>query len=323
MSPLVDVLLILGCLVLSAHFSAGETAFYSASRVRLSIEMRRSGFKALLARWLMADATALIILVLIGNNLVAEALTFISQDLLERLALPDWSHELILVAVISPLLFFFGDLLPKEIARRRPHSVLARTLPLLVFARFLLYPLERVLRLVSWLLSRLLGAERGSWREARGRETIQKLFHEGRLLGTLPPQAEQLAQNVLKLRSIPIQRVMVPWERVVTLDERAAQDALYARVASTPHTRLPVVGEQGVSGYVHQIDVLGAGPLEPVLEPLRPLEALDPNLPVDRALTRLRQSGQRLAVVGSLHAPLGLVTIKDLVEEISGELAGW
>jgi CBS domain containing-hemolysin-like protein len=323
MSPLVDLLLILGCLVLSAHFSAGETAFYSASRVRLSIELGRSGFKALLARWLMADATALIILVLIGNNLVAEALTFVSQDLLEQLALPEWSHELILVVLISPLLFFFGDLLPKEIARRRPHSVLARTLPLLVFARFLLYPLERVLRLVSWLLSKVLGADRGSWRETRGRETIQKLFHEGRLLGTLPPQAEQLAQNVLKLRSIPIQRVMVPWERVVTLDERDAQDSLYARVAATPHTRLPVVGERGVSGYVHQIDVLGAGPLESVLEPLRPLEALDPELPVDRALTRLRQSGQRLAVVGRLEAPLGLVTIKDLVEEISGELAGW
>lgn len=323
MSLWVDAALIVGCLLLSAHFSAGETAFYSASRVRLSIEMRRKGLRALLARWLMADATALIILVLIGNNLVAEALTFISQDLLERLALPDWSHELILVALISPLLFFFGDLLPKEIARRRPHSVLAATLPLLIFARLLLWPLERVLRLVSWLLGRLLGAETAGWRDARGRETVQKLFHEGRLLGTLPPQAEQLAQNVLKLRSIPIRRVMVPWERVVRLDASASQAQLYAQVAGTPHTRLPVVGAQGVLGYVHQIDVLGAGPEEPVLDPLLEIESLDPGLSVDRALTRLRQSGQRLALVGPREAPLGLVTIKDLVEEISGELAGW
>lgn len=323
MNPLVDLGLILGCLLLSALFSAGETAFYSASRVRLSIEMRRKGLRALLARWLMADATALIILVLVGNNLVAEALTFISQDMLEQMALPDWSHELILVALISPLLFFFGDLLPKEIARRRPHSVLARTLPLLVFARFLLWPLERVLRLVSWLLGLLLGAQRAGWRDARGRESVQKLFHEGRLLGTLPPQAEQLAQNVLKLRSIPIRRVMVPWERVIHLDARRSQAELYAGVASRPHTRLPVVGASGVLGYVHQIDVLGAGPEEPVLDPLREIMSLDPATPVDRALARLRQGGQRIAVVGPLEAPLGLVTIKDLVEEISGELAGW
>lgn len=318
-----DIGLIVLCLAASALFSAGETAFYSASRVRLSIEMRQKGLKAWLARWLMADATALIILVLIGNNLLAEALTFISQDLLERLALPDWSHELLLVAVISPLLFFFGDLLPKEIARRRPHSILARALPLLIFARFLLYPLERLLRLFSYCLARLLGADAAALRDHRGRETVQKLFVEGRLLGTLPPQAEQLAQNVLKLRSIPIARVMVPWERVFVLDAAAANAELYRRVASTSHTRVPVVGAEGVLGYVHQIDVLGAGPEESVLEPLREILELDRALPVDRALSRLRSSGQRLAVVGTAQRPEGLVTIKDLVEEISGELAGW
>jgi CBS domain containing-hemolysin-like protein len=46
-------------------------------------------------------------------------------------------------------------------------------------------------------------------------------------------------------------------------------------------------------------------------------------MPLDRALARLRQTGQRAALVGSAEAPLGLVTLKDLVEEISGELHRW
>jgi CBS domain containing-hemolysin-like protein len=74
---------------------------------------------------------------------------------------------------------------------------------------------------------------------------------------------------------------------------------------------------------VHQLDVLGGGPGEPVLEHLREVGALAPGIAVDRALARLRASGQRLAIVGDPGRPLGIVTLKDLLEEISGDLAGW
>jgi CBS domain containing-hemolysin-like protein len=60
-----------------------------------------------------------------------------------------------------------------------------------------------------------------------------------------------------------------------------------------------------------------------VLAHLRPIVSLPAQLPVDRALARLRASGSRLAIVGPLDAPAGLLTLKDLVEEISGDLAGW
>jgi CBS domain containing-hemolysin-like protein len=50
---------------------------------------------------------------------------------------------------------------------------------------------------------------------------------------------------------------------------------------------------------------------------------LVPGTPVDRALARLRSGGQRLAVVGTSERPEGLVTLKDVLEEISGDLAGW
>jgi CBS domain containing-hemolysin-like protein len=74
---------------------------------------------------------------------------------------------------------------------------------------------------------------------------------------------------------------------------------------------------------VHQLDVLRGGESVPVLSHMRPLPVLLPDLSVDRALTRLRATGQRAALVGSADVPLGLVTLKDLVETISGDLAGW
>jgi CBS domain containing-hemolysin-like protein len=116
---------------------------------------------------------------------------------------------------------------------------------------------------------------------------------------------------------------MIPWSDVATLQAGQADERLRACVAESQHTRLPVLGEQGVLGYVHQLDVLRAGPEAPVLDFLRPTLAVPPEAAVDRALARLRAGGQRMAIVGTLAQPLGLVTLKDLLEEISGDLAGW
>jgi CBS domain containing-hemolysin-like protein len=107
--------------------------------------------------------------------------------------------------------------------------------------------------------ARLLGARARDLDPPRPRGAAQTAL-EGRLSGALPPQAEALAQNVLKLRSTPVARAMVPWERVQRLRSTGSNSELYAAVAASPFTRLPVVGPDGeVEGYVHQLDVLGRG----------------------------------------------------------------
>jgi CBS domain containing-hemolysin-like protein len=319
-----EALVILACLLGVAAFAGSETASYAISRVRVDLEARQRAWRSRLARGLLRDATTLLIVLLLGNMLLVELATWTAEDAALHLGLPDWAVELTLALFLTPLFFFFGDLLPKELARRRPHQYLVNCAPLLALVRLLLWPLERLLRLLTWCVTRVLAVPVREISTHRDREALLKLLSEGRLSGALPPQAETLAQNVLKLRSTPVARAMVPWDRVQRLDSASSNAELYGAVASSPFTRLPVVGPGGqVEGYVHQLDVLGEGPLEPVLRARLALIELDPVLPVDRALSRLRTRGQRIAVVGSLSAPLGLVTLKDLVEEISGDLAAW
>ncbi len=74
---------------------------------------------------------------------------------------------------------------------------------------------------------------------------------------------------------------------------------------------------------LHQLEVLGdADPAAPLVR-LRDVLFLPPGTPVDRALARLRVRGVRMAVVGTPAEPLGLVALKDLLEEISGDLGSW
>jgi putative hemolysin len=319
-----EALVILGCLAGGAVCCGSETASYAISRVRVDLEARQRSLRSRLARGLLSDATTLLIVLLLCNTLLVELATWTAEDAAGHLGLPDWAVELSLALILTPLFFFFGDLLPKELARRRPHQYLLNCAPLLALARLLLWPLERLLRLLTWCVTRAFSVPEREISTHRDREALLKLLSEGRLSGALPPQAETLAQNVLKLRSTPVARAMVPWERVQRLSSTGSNRELYAAVAASPFTRLPLVGPDGtVEGYVHQLDVLGEGPEEPVLEARLDIVELDPELPVDRALSRLRTRGQRLAVVGTCAAPLGLVTLKDLVEEISGELAAW
>jgi CBS domain containing-hemolysin-like protein len=234
------------------------------------------------------------------------------------------AKQILLALVLTPVVFFFGEALPKDLFRRRPHALLSITAPFIIVARVVFWPLARVLSFLTALITRALGYEPRLLSVVRGREMVLRFLRESTETGAIVPQAEALARNVLKLRSIPVERAMVPWKNVLVLGTEAGEAELRRLVAASPYTRLPALDPRGVVvGYLHQLDVLRSGQASSVLEHLRPVITLAPDTPVDRALARLRLAGQRLAVVGSPERPVGLLTLKDLVEEISGDLSGW
>ena len=324
MSLWIQLLLLFALLCASGVYSSAETALYRVSRVRIDMEARAGSRTSRMVRALLSNETRLVIVLVLGNNLCLELMTHRVEDLLLATGVPAFGIELWLTLIVTPFVFFFGELLPKELARRRPHLWLSVEAPLIVLSRWLYWPLERVMYLLTALVSRTLALEPRLFLSGLGRDAVLEFLREGGRHGAIPPSAEQMARNVLELRSIPVERCMVAWKDVTRLDARDPDPDLYAAVSRSLHTRLIVVDQDGsVLGYVHQLDVLGAGPDEPVLSHLREIQRLAPGTPVDRALARLRVSGQRLAIVGEPGAPMGLITLKDLVEEISGDLAGW
>lgn len=323
MTYAVPLLLILLGLFLSAVFSGSETGLYSLSRSRLDVEVRRGARGAGLVRRLTERRATVLITILIGNNVALEFMTLTAEHAFEQADLAAWKRDAFLALVLTPVVFLFGELLPKDLYHRRPHALMRVSAPILVLFRYLFWPLERILKLLTWLLESMLGFESEQIVRRSGRIELLGALAEGRAAGALEPHAEELARNALKLRTLPVSRAMIPWDRVNTVDVAATDREQRDVVEATKHTRLPVIGAEGVEGYVHQLGVLQAGEEAPVLSHLRPLTFLAPELSVDRALAHLRTGGRRQAVVGTQEAPLGLVTLKDLVEEISGDLGGW
>jgi CBS domain containing-hemolysin-like protein len=320
----VDIAVLVVGVLSTAAYSGSEIAFYSVSRARIDVEARQGVRSSRIIRSLLSDDIAFLIVVLIGNTLMVELMTWSAEELMRGWRLPNWAMRTVLSVVLTPFLFIFCEVLPKDFFRRRPHALLSRTAPFVLVSRWIFWPLERLLYLLTRLLDWIFRVEPRLHSVVRGREAVLRLLSEGAREGAILPHAEQMARNVLKLRSIEVERCMIPWNAVQVLRAEAPQDDLYDAVARSPHTRIPVVEAGGACrGYVHQLDVLGEGDGTPVLDQLMPVTVLPSGTSVDRALARLRSAGQRLAIVGEAASPKGLVTLKDLLEEISGDLAGW
>ncbi len=316
-------LVILGAFVASAIFSGAETGLYRLSHPRLEVEARAGRRSAKLLRYLVSRESALLVTILIGNNLALQILTWTAETFGGEEG-GSLTHELLVVLLLTPLVFLFGEALPKDIFRRRPHAAMAWTADFLFVARVILWPAERVLSLFSKCLALIFGIEGEKQLSSGSRESVERLLHEGTLLGALEPGAEELARNALALRGVPLERVMTPWVKVVKISAADEDAAVWTAVADAQYSRLPVISQEGVvTGYLHQLDVLGAGEASDHFEQLRDVLTLEPSTPVDRAIARLRLRGVRMAVVGSLEAPVGLVALKDLLEEISGDLGSW
>lgn len=324
MSSWLVLLVVLLCVLGVAVFSAAETAWYRASRVRLEMEERRGSRAARAMLRLARSDSAGVVLFVLGLNVCVETATFVVEHHFEQLELPGYMVEVAMAAGLTPLFFFLGDLVPKEIARLRPHATLRLVGVPVGLLRVPLYPFELLLRGVVAVVGKLFGTEARSEARVKGRESVLSFIAEGRKSGAVPAQAEELARNVLALRSIPLSRCLVPWKDVERLDARGDDAALYEQVSRAKYTRMPWVEPDGrVSGYVHQLDVLGEGDPATLRAQVRPMVVLAPGTPVDKALARLRSAGVRIALVGEPSAPIGVVTLKDLLEEISGPLKHW
>jgi len=316
-------------LVFSAIFSGSETGIYSCSRIRLNAEASGGKRSVKLLKRLLQDDSGMLITLLIGNNLMLELLTHWFELNLVPAGLPAWSDELFVTLLLTPLVFLFGELIPKDLFRRRSHSLLALMSPLLFGAYALFMPLAKPLGWLSRGLAKLLGQKEGGVALRMRREEALGILREGTRSGALAPSAEGLARNVLVLRETPVERIMLPWSKVVRIDLDQPEFELRASVGASSFTRTPVYSTQGaegesarrskprVVGYVHQLEVLSKD--LPVRDYLRDLPCFEPSLSVDRALGKLRLTGQRLALVGTPQDPKGLVTLMDFVSMISRE----
>ncbi len=189
------VLLIVGIL-LSAFFSGSETGFYRASRVRLVMDtMDGDRLSRQLLRltnqpqWFVATS-------LFGNN-VANYIASLAIVMLAGMFLSKHAElgELLAAFAMAPLLFVYGELLPKSLYFDAPNKLLRLGAPLFLFFVILFAPLSALLWGMGRILERWLGKSPVRVHANLARKEIQEVIAEGHETGLLHETQRYLAQN--------------------------------------------------------------------------------------------------------------------------------
>ncbi len=305
----------------SFFFSGVETGYYSISPVRLALRASNEGdARARRLRRLAERPQPTLATLLIGNN-VANYLAMLGLTaLLENAGYSEAAMIVLNVLVITPLVLVFCESLPKELFRRSADRVmypLAGQIDL--FRRVL-----TVLGIIPALLifTRLVGRMVGAAPEPAltHREEITQLLREGAHAGALSEAQRDLMDRAMALQNARVAQEMTPWRAVHVVPADWDRPRLLRMLVRSTAEYFPVVDGRGrVIGVLRQIDAY----LTPRATPLtlkQDVLRIDPAEPVGEALRRLRAAEASVAIVEREGRPVGLVTTKDLVEPLVGEL---
>ena len=311
----------------SAMCSGLEVGLYSTNRVLVRVQSAREKSKRykLLQRQLDEPVPSLTSL-LVWNNIFNYLGTLAITTLFASLGMNDTELILVQVAVLTPLLLIFAESTPKEVFRANADVLMPRfSVVLFVFRKLLtLIPIVPLLGWVADTASRIVGVGKlGSLGDAR--ERVAELIKYGS--GAMSEAQVTLIDRALQLEHARVRNEMIPLRRASLLRSGWTIARARSYVRQHPHSRFPVLGASGqITGIVHAIDLYvheHAKPEETIDTIMRDAVMLTPEDSVDQALRALSRSGEHMGIVRHRSRDLGIVTRKDLVEPLVGELEEW
>jgi len=320
------VLLIVG-VVGSAVYSGLETGAYCINRVRLQILDHRKHRAARQLHRLIHQPTVLLGTLLLGNNITNYLGTASLTVILEDRGYSQWQVVVVNVLLITPLLLIFGETLPKDLFSAHSDRLMYRFAWFLELSRrvFVYTGLLPLISALSVVLTRWIKVDQPA-AAFHPRRQVQWLVKEGVGHGLLSDEQSVMVQRVLKLSSQTVSGEMVPWSKVTCMKDDAQARDIWELANRTSYSRLPVLDGQGrVQGVLRVRDALlyQQEDCPEVRTLMTPVMTLDLTMPLRVALAQMQTKRAALAVVTQQDKPVGMVTIKDLVEPITGELMSW
>ena len=315
----------------SAIFSGSETALFSLSRIDLQ-KLRQTRDKHSESIHAMLDEPRrLIISILCGNELVNIA-SAVNMTGILLLLFAEQDVGWINIVIMVPLLLLIGEVTPKTIAVGIPIKfstrVSARILP-----RWILFitPLREAVRLLADRITTYIVGESIDRENILRPDEFRTLLEEGEETGIIDATERVLIDNLLEAAETDISRIMTPGPRIRFLDASLPVPELINEFRKYHHPRIPVYHGHwdNVIGLIRSEDILklvrGGGDLSMVtLEMiLKPVHFVPPTKKVDEMFDYFQAHNTRVAIIlGEYGEVLGIVTMKDVLTFIFGEISG-
>ncbi|HET9028068.1 MAG TPA: hemolysin family protein [Trueperaceae bacterium] len=331
----VTALQIVGLVLLlaaSAFLSTAHTALTMAGDWKLR-RLREegdvpTGATALLER----NPARFITTLLIGNTAVNAAIAALVLDFFllnaSAMGIGQVGAVALAITVASIVILLFCELAPKSIAAHDPVRVTKFVLRPVYALSIVLYPLGLAF---NWLTGQFLRVFRiEPTRAALMSEVeLRHMLQSAEESGVIEAQEQAMIKGVIDLEETVVREVMTPRVDVVGISGDAGLKELQALVTEHGYSRLPVYGEgvDDIKGMIYARDLLPyLGQLEAlattkVSDLMTAVQYVPETLSVLSLLREMRQRKNHMAVVvDEFGGTSGVVTLEDIIEEITGEI---
>jgi Mg2+/Co2+ transporter CorB len=314
-------------LAASGFFAMSETCLMAVNRYRLKHLIREGSRGARLAGELLNRIDELLAFILAGNTVINAATTVLVAEIARRLLGHGEYVLAIATAAASFFILVFAEIIPKVIGAAYAERIA-------LGASYVLTPLIRVTRPLMWiinvfvkLLLKVLRVRRPAEGEAQplSMAELRTLVLEGGKF--IPKKHQSIFLNLFELEDMTVDDTMTPRGQIESLDLADELDQVRNKLATAHHTRLVVCegGLDNVVGILHVRKVLNATrreliDVEGIRAILREPYFVPKGTPLLDQLTNFQENQRHVGLVVDEYGEiLGLVTLKDILEEIVGE----
>lgn len=308
------------CVALSAFFSASETAYSAANKVRLKTMSLDGDGRATAALRLAEDYDRLLTVILVGNNVVNIAGTSIATVIFTGLIGPVGAT--LSTVVMTLLILLFGEVSPKTLAKESPEKIAMAVARPLRVVMIVLRPVDAVFVVWRRMLSRLFKPEKDpNHIEAELMTMVDEAQHEG----DMDAHEGELIRSAIEFNDQDASSILTPRVDVTALEDTATMEEAADLFRESGYSRLPVYHEDmdHVVGILHEKDFYirqheGCRDITRIMK--RPVWA-PATLKISKLLKLFQSSKTHLVILlDEFGGTEGLVTMEDVLEELVGEI---
>lgn len=323
-ASIVPLLLCFIFLVFSAYFSSSETAYTAVNKIRLRILADKGNKRAKRAVWVCDRFDKTLTTILVGNNIVNNALASLSSLLfLEQFKIGGESSVLYGTIITTLIVYLFGEVLPKSLAKNHPEKLaLAFSGSMSLFVK-LLTPISALFSGISKLLGKFLSSDD---QQTVTEEELISIIETIEDEGVLEPEKQALVNSAMEFREKVAEDIMVPIDQVVTIPSNMPLQELAELAKSSAFSRLPVyerkadniVGILPVNTFLSNYIAGKRTPLRKLL--LKPY-VFDKRIEISELLQRMRLNKLHMVfLIDENRRKVGIITMEDLLEELVGDI---
>ena len=310
------VLIMMLCLLLEGFFSGSEIGVVSADQMKLRHKAAKGSKGAKLALKMLEKPEWLLSTTLVGTNIAVVTNTTMATALMLHLFGDNGSW--LAVVLVAPLIWIFGEIVPKSVFQQRADALTPVVIFVLRFFSMLFFPILVVFSFLTNLLTKIAGGDAKNPFTLR-EQIVTMLQMPASSGGDIHPVEKNMIKRMFNFNETTVNDVMLPLIEVTAVEQGITCGEARKISSSKAHVRLPVYSQRidRIIGILHTLDLLGMEPDAPITDHIRPAVYVPGGKSIKELMIELRGEGTVVAiVVDEFGGAEGIVTIEDIMEEV-------